>query len=54
MFGEIGAIREGMESISQPIDLPDAADIRPLALKSGGLKISRVRTHNQNMTVAAM
>ena len=45
IFREIGAIREGMESLSQPIDLPDAMDARPLTLRRGALSISNLTNH---------
>ena len=45
LFQNIGVIREGMETIAQPIDLPDAADARPLAVTAGEIALDRVSHH---------
>jgi ATP-binding cassette, subfamily B, multidrug efflux pump len=45
LFQNIGVIREGMETIAQPIALPDAPDARPLAVTRGEIVLDDVRHH---------
>ena len=44
VFRELGVIREGMETISAPIELVDVPDAQPLLLKSGHILVSKL-TH---------
>ena len=45
IFAEIGTIREGMKSISQPVDLRDHHDARTLEVTGGALVISGLTHH---------
>jgi ATP-binding cassette, subfamily B, multidrug efflux pump len=45
LFQNLGVIREGMETIAQPITLPDAPDARPLAITRGEIVLHRVSHH---------
>jgi ATP-binding cassette, subfamily B, multidrug efflux pump len=45
LFQNLGVIREGMETIAQPITLPDAPDARPLAITRGEIVLDRVSHH---------
>ncbi len=45
LFQNIGVIREGMETIAQPIALPDAPDARPLGVTCGEIVFDRVSHH---------
>ena len=44
-FRQLGVVKEGMETIAQPIDLVDAPDARPLELDAGRIEIDRVSHH---------
>ncbi|MGR3806106.1 MAG: ABC transporter ATP-binding protein [Marinibacterium profundimaris] len=44
-FRELGIVREGLETLSQPIDLVDARDAQPLALPRGRIKIDGLSHH---------
>ncbi|WP_185803523.1 ABC transporter ATP-binding protein [Pontivivens nitratireducens] len=44
-FQNLGVVREGMETIAQPIDLTDAPDARPLHLKGGEIAFHDVSHH---------
>ncbi|TPE52095.1 ABC transporter ATP-binding protein [Amaricoccus solimangrovi] len=45
LFREIGVIREGMRTIAQPIDLPDAPGAAELRVSGGGIVFSAVSHH---------
>jgi len=45
LFENLGIIREGMETIAQPIALPDAPGARPLAVARGEIVLDRVSHH---------
>ena len=45
LFQNVGVIREGMETISQPIELTDAPDARPLDPVRGEIVLDRVSHH---------
>jgi ATP-binding cassette subfamily B multidrug efflux pump len=45
LFQNIGVIREGMETIAQPIALPDAPGATPLAVTRGEIVLDRVSHH---------
>ena len=45
LFQNIGVIREGMETIAQPIALPDAPDARPLVVGRGEIVFDGVSHH---------
>jgi ATP-binding cassette subfamily B multidrug efflux pump len=42
IFEDIGVVQEGMITIAQPLQLPDAADARPLAVRSGRIEFKNV------------
>ncbi len=42
LFQNIGIVREGMETIAQPIALPDAPDAKPLQVEKGGITLENV------------
>lgn len=44
-FRQLGVVAEGMETIAQPIDLVDAPDAKPLALRDGGIELRGVSHH---------
>ncbi|MEM9393874.1 MAG: ABC transporter ATP-binding protein [Pseudomonadota bacterium] len=44
-FRNLGVIREGMETIAQPITLTDAPDARPLEFKAGEIALRDVSHH---------
>ena len=44
-FRQLGVVAEGMETIAQPIDLVDAPDAKPLALRDGGITLRGVSHH---------
>jgi ATP-binding cassette subfamily B multidrug efflux pump len=44
-FRQLGVVKEGMETIAQPIDLIDAPDARPLQLTDGRIEIDAVSHH---------
>ncbi|WP_323763818.1 ABC transporter ATP-binding protein [Marinovum sp.] len=44
-FRELGVVREGMETIAQPIDLRDAGAARPLQLSEGRIEIDGLSHH---------
>ena len=44
-FRQLGVVKEGMETIAQPIDLVDAAGAQPLHLTDGRIEIDRVSHH---------
>jgi ATP-binding cassette subfamily B multidrug efflux pump len=61
IFEDIGVVQEGMITIAQPLQLPDAADARPLAVRSGRIDFKNVNfgygrevgvLQNFNLTVA--
>jgi ATP-binding cassette subfamily B multidrug efflux pump len=45
LFQNIGVIREGMETIAQPIALPDTPDAQPLTVTRGEIVLDRVSHH---------
>jgi ATP-binding cassette subfamily B multidrug efflux pump len=45
LFQNLGVIREGMETIAQPIDLPDAPDARKLRVTRGEIALDAVSHH---------
>ncbi len=45
LFQELGIVREGMQTISQPIDGADRVDARPLQLTSGRIEFEQVSHH---------
>ena len=45
LFQNLGVIREGMETIAQPIQLTDATDARELAVSRGEIVLDRVSHH---------
>lgn len=45
LFQNVGVIREGMETIAQPIDMPDAPGARPLVAGSGEIALDGVSHH---------
>ena len=45
IFAEIGAIREDMKSISQPVDLRDHHDARALGVTGGAVVVSGLTHH---------
>ncbi|MEM8569714.1 MAG: ABC transporter ATP-binding protein [Pseudomonadota bacterium] len=45
LFENIGTIREGMETIAQPVDLPDAKDARLLEVSKGHVVFDDVSHH---------
>ena len=45
LFQNIGVIREGMETIAQPIDLPDAPGAAQLEVARGEIALDRVSHH---------
>jgi len=45
LFQNVGVIREGMETIAQPIALPDAPDAADLAVGRGEITLDRVNHH---------
>ncbi|MQQ08237.1 ATP-binding cassette domain-containing protein [Epibacterium sp. SM1979] len=44
-FRQLGVVSEGMETISQPIDLQDAPDAQPLILDQGRIEIMELSHH---------
>ena len=44
VFRQLGVIREGMETISCPIELVDASDAQPLQMEAGQMSVSNL-TH---------
>src|SRR5215472_602139 len=61
IFEDIGVVQEGMITIAQPLQLPDAADARPLAVRSGRIEFRNVSfgygrevgvLQNFNLTIA--
>ena len=61
IFEDIGVVQEGMITIAQPLQLPDAADARPLAVRSGRIEFKNVSfgygrevgvLQNFNLTIA--
>jgi len=44
-FRELGVVREGMQTIAQPITLKDADDARPLAVDRGAVEMRDVSHH---------
>ncbi len=44
-FRQLGVVKEGMETIAQPIDLIDARDARPLSLSDAQIEIDNVSHH---------
>ena len=44
-FRQLGVVKEGMETIAQPIDLVDAPGARPLRLSEGRIEIDAVSHH---------
>jgi ATP-binding cassette subfamily B multidrug efflux pump len=42
IFEDIGVVQEGMITIAQPLQLPDAADARPLAVRAGRIEFKDV------------
>ncbi|MDU8929862.1 ABC transporter ATP-binding protein [Alisedimentitalea sp. MJ-SS2] len=44
-FRQLGVVKEGMETIAQPIDLVDAQGAKPLALSDGQIEIDTVSHH---------
>ncbi|MCY4179090.1 MAG: ABC transporter ATP-binding protein, partial [Litoreibacter sp.] len=44
-FRSLGVVSEGMETIAQPITLTDAADAKPLVLRSGRIEINNLSHH---------
>ena len=42
IFEDIGVVQEGMITIAQPLQLPDATDARPLAVRSGRIDFKNV------------
>lgn len=49
-FRELGVVREGMETIAQPIALKDAADAKPLVVDRGGVEIRDLSHHYGKQT----
>ncbi|MEM9782493.1 MAG: ABC transporter ATP-binding protein [Pseudomonadota bacterium] len=45
LFQNIGTVQEGMETISQPLRLPDAPDATPLSLGAGSIRFEGVHHH---------
>lgn len=45
LFQNLGVIREGMETIAQPIDLLDGAQAVPLQMKGGAIRLEKVSHH---------
>jgi len=61
IFEDIGVVQEGMITIAQPLQLPDAADARPLKVRSGRIEFKNVSfgygrevgvLQNFNLTIA--
>ncbi|MDQ2089960.1 ABC transporter ATP-binding protein [Marimonas arenosa] len=44
-FRQLGVVKEGMETIAQPIDLVDAPEAKPLVLTNGRIEIDAVSHH---------
>jgi ATP-binding cassette, subfamily B, multidrug efflux pump len=42
IFEDIGVVQEGMITITQPLQLPDSADARPLAVRAGRIEFKNV------------
>jgi ATP-binding cassette, subfamily B, multidrug efflux pump len=42
IFEDIGVVQEGMITITQPLQLPDRADARPLAVRAGRIEFKNV------------
>ncbi len=61
IFEDIGVVQEGMITIAQPLQLPDAADARPLKVRAGRIEFKNVSfgygrevgvLQNFNLTIA--
>jgi len=61
IFEDIGVVQEGMITIAQPLQLPDAADARPLKVRTGRIEFKNVSfgygrevgvLQNFNLTIA--
>ncbi len=42
IFEDLGVVQEGMITIAQPLQLPDSADARPLAVRAGRIEFKNV------------
>ncbi|WP_371060879.1 ABC transporter ATP-binding protein [Rhodosalinus sp. 5P4] len=45
LFRQLGVVKEGMETIAQPVTLADAPDARALAVTAGRIEIERLTHH---------
>jgi ATP-binding cassette, subfamily B, multidrug efflux pump len=45
LFGHLGVLREALKTVGQPIDIPDAPDARPLAIRGGAIRLVDVSHH---------
>jgi ATP-binding cassette subfamily B multidrug efflux pump len=45
IFENVGTVQDGIETISQPRDVQDAADAKPLQVPHGGVRFERIQFH---------